>query len=125
MEKKSTQQRVDPQTGELFWPKRHNQLFANRKNQIAFNNAKASVKRFEKGTIDKVLDKNRRILKQILGEKDGCIVSKDFLLGCGFVFRYYTHVVNIDKETGYCVYEFILKKNENEKYKIWKWNLSK
>ena len=38
----------DPFTGQEFIPTRHNQKFANRKNQIAFNNAKARRIRIEK-----------------------------------------------------------------------------
>lgn len=43
--KKIYGERKDPLTGELFVPKRNNQKFATRQNQIAYNNIKAIKKR--------------------------------------------------------------------------------
>ena len=47
-------QHNDPYTGEVFTPLRSNQKFANRRNQIAFNNA--------------IARKNRRVKSPILSE---------------------------------------------------------
>jgi len=120
MDKKSTAPRTDPYTGETFTPKRNNQFFALPENQIAFNNRKAAIKRKEKANIDKPLDKNRRILKQLLGTEKAIMKSKEFLLGSGYNFRYFTHQVLVENEKADCIYEYVIKKKENQNYLIWK-----
>lgn len=112
------EKRKDPLTGELFYPKRYNQKFANRENQIAFNNLKARKKRHEKIDTDRILDKNREILKKLLGIKSEIEKSKDFLLGAGFNFNYFSAIFKVREITLYAVYEFTLYLNENDKYKI-------
>ena len=52
-------QAKDPLTGELFYKARNNQKFANRQNQIRFNNNIAQKKRDAKLPFDRILDKNR------------------------------------------------------------------
>lgn len=61
------EQARDLLTNELFYKSRSNQKFANRKNQIRYNNIKAYKKRKAKAPTDKILDKNRAILKKVLG----------------------------------------------------------
>ena len=50
--------KIDPYTGEEFEPMRSNQRFANRKNQIAYNNAKASKLRSVKAPRLKALKRS-------------------------------------------------------------------
>ena len=59
---------IDPLTKEKFIPKRRNQKFSKRENQIVFNNNKAYKKRQEKAPFDNILESNRKILNQILGD---------------------------------------------------------
>jgi len=79
--------KIDPYTGEEFEPMRSNQRFANRKNQIAYNNAKASKLRSVKAPRLKALNENYKVLLKILKKRNNRIVSKDFLLGAGFDFK--------------------------------------
>jgi hypothetical protein len=107
-------EKKDPLTGESFIPKRHNQSFANRANQIIFNNNKARKKRQAKAFVDKPLDKNRSILVQIMEGKDREIKSTEFLRGAGFDFRYFSMSVTLQGKPCQLVYEFGLQKRENE-----------
>ena len=61
----------DPLTKESFVPKRSNQKFSCRLNQINYNNRKAKSKRLAKAPYDNVLDSNRNILIRIIGEITG------------------------------------------------------
>ena len=61
--------RIDPYSGETFYPKRTNQRFATRDNQIAFNNAKAKKERDLHTKYDNQIKRNWNILKTILGNK--------------------------------------------------------
>lgn len=96
----------DPLTGEKFIKKRDNQVFANRKNQIKFNNLKAQEKRKSTAQLNKLLDTNRKILKRLLNDKKEIIKSYDFLLGAGFHFGVNTHTINIENKKWTCIYEY-------------------
>ncbi len=95
-------------TGELFTPSRSDQKFANRQNQIRYNNLKARQKRRAKAEIDRTLDTNRTILKKLLGTKKEVIKSRDFLLGAGFHFGISTHKIEKDNKLWSCIYEYAL-----------------
>lgn len=111
-------QRKDPLTGEAFVPRRTNQRFASRRNQIHYNNLKAGEKRKAKAQLDRLLDKNRTILKTVLVDKKEVILSKDYLLGAGFHFGALTHNVKVGEATFHCIYDFSYTRHENNKYKI-------
>ena len=105
-------------TGEAFFKLRNNQRFANRKNQIRYNNIIANNKRKEKSSVDRVLDKNRNILKNILGNSKEAVKSKDFLLGAGFYFTTLTHQRTIEQKVYHCIYDYAYIKIDNNNYKI-------
>ena len=98
--------RKDPLTDEIFSPKRSNQRFATRKNQIDYNNIKARNKRQKKAPLDKVLDKNRNILANILLEKNALKKSKEFLLGAGFNFKVFNRSIRSNGKNYQCIYEY-------------------
>ena len=110
--------RIDPFTREEFTPKRYNQKVASRYNQIAYNSVKARKIRKEKKPIDNVLERNRKILIRILKGAESAIVSKEFLLGAGFNYRFFNRSFRKDKFTYQCVYNYALTKLESGKYKI-------
>ena len=110
--------REDPLTGEVFYPRRENQKFASRENQIRYNNKKAEKKRKAKAEIDKYLDNNRSILKAILGNKNEVIKSKDFLLGAGFNFGCHTHSLRKDDKLLRCVYDYAFINHTDNSFKI-------
>ncbi len=111
-------QTKDPLTAELFIKRRNNQRFANRQNQIRYNNIKAQKKRDAKLPFEKALDKNRTILQKILGDGKEKLISRDFLLGMGFSFGYLLYHKSIDGVTYAGIYEFGIAKIEDDKYKI-------
>lgn len=114
--------RTDPLTGESFSPRRSNQIFASRANQIRFNNIKARVKRRAKSKVDRSLDKCRTILKDALGDRKSRTLSRDFLLGAGFDFTCITHTVKIEEDLYYFLYELGYTILENGKIKITKYD---
>lgn len=111
-------QAKDPLTAELFIKRRNNQKFATRQNQVRYNNIKAQKKRDAKLPIERILDKNRTILKKILGDGKEKLISRDFLLGMGFSFGYLLYHKSIDGVTYAGIYEFGITKTTNDNYKI-------
>lgn len=115
-------QAVDPLTKENFIKRRNNQKFANRRNQIRFNNIKAQQKRNATAFVTRILDRNRTILKKTLGDKKEIVVSRDYLLGAGFSFNYYSFQVPVNEVTFAGIYEFGISKTTGDQYKIIKFN---
>ena len=113
---------VDPLTNETFVKRRNNQKFANRQNQIRFNNIKAQNKRDAKASVARILDNNRSILKRTLGDKKEIIVSRDFLLGAGFSFKYFSYQLQVNGVTFAGIYEFGAAQIIKDQYKIVKFN---
>ncbi len=116
------EQARDLLTKELFIKKRSNQKFANPQNRIRFNNLKAQKKRADKAPFEKPLDQNRTVLKKILGENREKVLSKDYLLGAGFSFGYFTYHKKVDDSTYAGIYEYGITKLSDEKFKIIKFN---
>lgn len=112
---------TDPLTGEVFYKQRSNQKFASRENQIRYNNKIAEEKRRIKASIDKKLDKNRTILKNILRNQTEVIKSIDFLHGAGFDFFIHTHNYIKGQQKFSCVYEFAFGIVEKGKIKIFRY----
>ncbi len=105
-------------TDEEFVKRRNNQRFASRQNQIRYNNMKAQEKRNIKSQVDRVLDKNRTILQKLLDGKTETTRSRDFLLGAGFCFRYYSFHKDIGGTPYAGIYEFGIAKQQNDQYHI-------
>jgi len=112
--------RTDPLTQETFYPKRTNQKFANRENQIRYNNQKAKSKRDTKYLLDKILDKNRNIISKLLDKDSERYLSREFLLGAGFHFGCLTHSIELNGILITCIYEYGYQKISNDEYKILK-----
>ena len=98
----------DLYTGIVFKKLRNNQKFSTRANQVAYNNMIAQKKRAAKAFVDKVLDRNRSILKHILGVVTEVTKSRDYLLGAGFNLNCSTHRIDRDGVIYTCVYEYAL-----------------
>lgn len=97
---------IDPLTGEEFVPKRSNQKFATRENQIKFNNLKAAEERKAKARTRKILNSNRKVLKKVLGDKDEVKRSYDHLEGAGLDFGYNTHTITFGDVKWICVDDY-------------------
>lgn len=112
---------TDPLTSELFVPKRKNQRYANRQNQIAYNNMIARTDRMAIRAIDTILTRNRKILRSLLGPRPEFVVRKVRLLSLGYNFIFHTHRMLVnekDKKYADCVYEFVLERIINDNFKI-------
>lgn len=96
----------DPLTGEIFIKRRSNQIFANSKNQIKYNNLKAFEKRKAKAQFDRILEKNRQVLKRTLGSNEEIIKSRDYLEGAGLNFGCNTHTIMRDRKKWICIYDY-------------------
>lgn len=115
-------QRTDPYTGEVFYAKRTNQRFASRKNQVAYNNAKAKELRDQMTEIDNQIRKNWQIISEVLKDKPKAVKSKDFLLGCGYNFNFFNNQ-RVDNGLRYFgVYDFGLRRLENNSFELIKFN---
>lgn len=112
-------QKIDPYTKEAFIPSRQNQVYKNRKNQIAANNVRITQRRRSKHYIDEKLNRNREVL---LKELDGMLEKEVFLRHLtenGFVDGYQTHQKQYSSsDVCKCIYEFDLFYINSEKIKI-------
>jgi len=109
---------IDPLTNEKFTPRRFNQKFASKRNQISFNNIKARRKRIDKAPFDLILDKNRTILIRIVGNDKEVVVSKDYLLGAGFNFQFFNRSFESNDIKYQCVYRYAVGLLGNGRYKV-------
>jgi len=111
----------DPLTGELFVTNRTDQRFANRRNQIMFNNRIAQEKRRLKAPYDKPLDRNRAILKSVLGKSREVTKSRDYLEALGYHFGLSMYQLVVDKKTNLTakgIYEYLIINLDNNHFKI-------
>lgn len=110
--------RIDPYTGEVFYAKRNNQYFATRKNQIAYNNQKAKEIRDLMSRIDNYTKRNWSIIHDILKDRDSALKSKDYLLGCGYNFKFFNSQIFIDGECFFGIYNYGITMTDSGLYKI-------
>lgn len=106
-------------TGEMFTPKKSTQKFASSSNRIIYHNRKFCKLRRSLSKVDRPLLNNRKIILSLLGSAKEVVKSKEFLLGAGYDFRFFT-CAGTDKEGRYvsCVYEFIISSIGDGKYKL-------
>jgi hypothetical protein len=114
----------DPYTGKYFFPKRRNQKFENRNNQINYNNLNAREDRKLTATFKTILSRNRRILKWLLGPRSCIIVRRERLVSQGYDFKFHTHqmlVGTVNKIKVDCVFEFAIFRLINENFKVYRY----
>jgi hypothetical protein len=97
--------RTDPQTGEVFFPKRRNQRFANPANRRAFHNQEFLKRRDLRMRTHRILEKNYRIFHEHLGTMYTTQVSIEVLQAQGFDSEYLTRITVGDGRTRYFVYD--------------------
>ncbi|HEC42681.1 MAG TPA: hypothetical protein ENI20_07630 [Bacteroides sp.] len=112
------EQGKDPYTQEIFFKKRSNQRFANSLNRIRYNNLKAKSKRNAMAPVNTKLFRNRKILETILGAQKEVTVSRDYLLGSGFSFDYFSYQKEINNVVYFGIYEFGIARLGDNNYKI-------
>lgn len=112
-----TFKKICPYTKKTFYG-RANQIYLDRQAQQDFNNMKARKKRLAKSPVDKALDKNRNILILILSGQTEVVRTKDFLLGAGFDFKYFSRSTRMGDKACQVVYEFCVIHLNDDQYKI-------
>jgi len=102
-----------PYTGEIFQPKRKNQVFASAKARRDYHNANAAELRKIKSPIDKALEKNFLILSERIKKGESKTFTKEELLMNGFNTSYFTHLDTLNGKTAPFLYHFALPRAEN------------
>jgi hypothetical protein len=110
--------KVDPYTGETFIPKRTNQRFANRDNQIAFNNAKAKRERDRQGKIDNQIRRNYQILDELLKTDEIVQKTREYLLGKGYNFNFMNNKRAYNGQSYFGVYDCGIRAIGNNIFEI-------
>lgn len=108
----------DPLSGILFVPKRPNQIFACRENQIKYNNLKSKKLREKTAFVNKPLQNNFKILEELLNNKKESTFHKQFLLGKGFSFEVNTGIDTIGEINGFAIYNYVVFIVNSETIKI-------
>ena len=108
----------DPLTGHEFQPHRTNQKFESPANQVKFNNLKARKLRKAMADVNKPLNKNFRILNELMADKNMATFHKQFLLGKEFNFSVLTHFETYEGNPHYALYNFIIIPIEPDHVKI-------
>jgi hypothetical protein len=122
MKEENIEMAIDPLTGEEFVPKRSNQKFANRENQIRYNNLKAARERLAKAKTRKILNTNRKALQQVLGSRHEVVRSLDYLKGAGLDLQFCTHTIKIQNLKWTCIDDYAYTLIDKNTFKIIKLN---
>jgi hypothetical protein len=101
-------------TGESFIPRRITQKFARAENRIKFHNQKANKLRHSVMFVNTPLQKNLRILNEIMLGKSKGVFHKQYLLGKGYSFDVLTHYENFEEKRTACIYHFTIQVGEND-----------
>lgn len=111
--------KIDPYTKEEFVPKRKNQVFATEKNKSDYHNEQAAILRERRAKIDKKINKNHRILIDLLVNDNIIEIDQNELKGKGFSFEVFNHIVKYQNQYVNAIYEFIVfKMNKCNNIKI-------
>jgi hypothetical protein len=106
--------RNDLLTGETFYPSRITQKFARAENRIKFHNQKANKLRHSVMFVNSPLQKNLRILNEIMAGKTKGTFHKQYLLGKGYSFDVLTHYENFEGKRTACLYHYTIQVGEND-----------
>lgn len=109
---------IDPLTKEEFEPKRTNQKFATFENRIRFNNNKAKKLRDSMNYVNGPLQRNLRILNQLLSGKKELLIHIEFLKGKDYHFGVCTHIQKVGDDNLKMVYQYGLQKDGPDTIKI-------
>ena len=112
------EQRIDPHTEEEFIPKRSNQVFANPRNRIAYNNQRAKELRHKNAPVDKVMKKNIRVLRQEMDGEREKVIHNERLEGAEFNFDAPFGAEMYEGKKVHSLYEFVLFPTDNLHHKI-------
>ncbi len=111
-------EKIDPYTGEYFYPLRSNQKFECRENQIAYNNARAKEKRDYLNEIDSCVKRNWKILLELIGSKKSVIKSEEFLSGYGYDFRFLNNIRKVGEKAYFAIYNVGIRQIDLNNYEL-------
>jgi hypothetical protein len=111
----------DLYTNEEFFSTRINQRFKNAQNRIKYYNEKANKFRHSISSINKPLQKNIRILEELMVDIDECVFHKQFLLGKGYDLNIYTHIFNFRNKHHFAIHQFLIIPISDVEIKILKY----
>jgi hypothetical protein len=109
---------TDPYTEEVFFAPRSNQKFANRDNQVAYNNERAKELRDYHNNIDAIVHRNWEILLGLLGDHITTIKSTEYLKGCGYDFMFFNHLREIEGHYYFASYDVGIREVAPKKYEL-------
>lgn len=99
-----------PFSGEIFKPRRKNQVFANPRYRMEYHNTIAAELRRVKSPVDKALEKNFIILSELLKKGETKSFKKEELLMKGFNTSVFTHFETYDGKPTLGLYHFLFPK---------------
>lgn len=107
-------------SGEDFYPKRNNQVFATKKNRITYHNNISNLLRNKLKLTNNQLIFNYKILMEILIREKSASVHREFLKGKGFDFKYFTNLTENKSKSGYtyALYDTSFEKIDENNYLI-------
>ena len=105
---KEVTRRTDPQTGEVFFPKRANQKFARPENRIKFNNDAANELRKEREHINKPIHIAHVKLRKLMDGINEAEFSFDYMDGAKIDFNLFNHYVLHNEIKRRAIFEFII-----------------
>lgn len=107
-------------SGEEFYPKRNNQVFASKKNRINYHNSINNKLRNELKSTNNQLIVNYKICIELLDKNKSTTVHREFLKGKGFDFKFFTNLTENKAKTGYtyAVYDTSFEKIDENNYLI-------
>lgn len=107
--------KVDPLTNESFVPQRINQRFASAINRKKWHTIQNRKLRHSLRFVTNPLQRNIRILNELMAEKSKTTWNKFFLQGKGMNLSIVTHFEKINDKSCPCIFHYaIVSKNENE-----------
>ena len=115
---KTIEERIDPHTGEVFIPKRSDQIFASSKNRIDYHNELAKDERHADGKEIKQLLKNKKLLRRLMEGKDREVFYNETLEHLGFSFSCSSGYELYEGKPVQVVYEFMIVSISNSQSKI-------
>ncbi len=108
-------------SGEKFYPKRNNQVFASKKNRTTYHNDINNKTRHELKEINSKLTNNFKICKELVNVvTDKKQFHVEFLKGKGFDFDSFTGLIEVENVNIFIVYNFSFQKINTDFYQIQK-----
>jgi hypothetical protein len=104
---------ICPFSGELFPSKRKNQVFASAKNRRDFHNQRAAELRRIQSPINRHLEKNIRIVSELVKPGEQKTFVKSDLTKKGYNTSYFTHLDSLNGVNYMCLYQYFIKPSSN------------